>query len=259
MVENVTDTLRILDFPIAEQVIEVPKISCSPCPSRFLVPVPQSAEQFGGSAHRVVSHAHRSSDRGADRGHSSSSWSWSRFLSQDRVQQRRFLAFLSGIVEQLVDFPEQTVEQIVDIPGGGLQGSCPGQVSPASSCFHSPAGSDDDADVPGAGGLRTFPRLKKARSWLRNRVRGCPPVAAHPRRLLSWRARPCRTPLSGSSSGNATLASLTSGTDVLTGQSGRHQLVLRSCGSAKRMRREGSGTGTGSRVSTFDLPPLPPG
>ena len=35
MVENVTDTLlRILDFPIAEQVVEVLKISCSPCPSR---------------------------------------------------------------------------------------------------------------------------------------------------------------------------------------------------------------------------------
>ena len=35
LVENVTDTLlRILDVPIADQVIEVPKISCSPCPSR---------------------------------------------------------------------------------------------------------------------------------------------------------------------------------------------------------------------------------
>ena len=42
VVENVTDTLRILDLPIAEQVIEVPKISCSPCPSRFFVPEPQS-------------------------------------------------------------------------------------------------------------------------------------------------------------------------------------------------------------------------
>ena len=45
-VENVTDTLRILDFPIAEQVIEVPKISCSPCPSRSRVPEPQTAEQL---------------------------------------------------------------------------------------------------------------------------------------------------------------------------------------------------------------------
>ena len=46
MVENVTDTLRILDLPIAEQVIEVPKISCSPCPLRSLVPEPQTAEQL---------------------------------------------------------------------------------------------------------------------------------------------------------------------------------------------------------------------
>ena len=46
MVGNVTDTLRILDHPIAEQVIEVPKIYCSPCPSRSVVPVPQSAEQL---------------------------------------------------------------------------------------------------------------------------------------------------------------------------------------------------------------------
>ena len=45
-VENVKDTLRILDHPIAEQVIEVPKIYCSPCPSRSVVPVPQSAEQL---------------------------------------------------------------------------------------------------------------------------------------------------------------------------------------------------------------------
>ena len=46
MVDNVTDTLRILDFPIAEQVIEVPKISCSPCPSRSPFPEPQTAEQL---------------------------------------------------------------------------------------------------------------------------------------------------------------------------------------------------------------------
>ena len=45
-VDHVEDALRILDFPIAEQVIEVPKISCSPCPLRSLVPEPQSAEQL---------------------------------------------------------------------------------------------------------------------------------------------------------------------------------------------------------------------
>ena len=74
-------------------------------------------------------------------------------------------------------------------------------------------------------------------------------MSAHQRRLLSWRSRRCRTPSGGCSSLNATLARLTSGTDVQTVQSGRHQLVSRSCGSAKGMRREGAGTGTGIRVS----------
>ena len=46
MVDNVLDALRLLDLPIAEQVIDVPKISCSPCPSRCPIPEPQSAEQL---------------------------------------------------------------------------------------------------------------------------------------------------------------------------------------------------------------------
>ena len=45
-VENVADALPIHDRPIAEQVVEVPKISCSPCPSRSLIPEPQSADQL---------------------------------------------------------------------------------------------------------------------------------------------------------------------------------------------------------------------
>ena len=46
MADYVVGALRLLDRPMAEQVIEVPKISCSPCPSRSFVPVPQSAEQL---------------------------------------------------------------------------------------------------------------------------------------------------------------------------------------------------------------------
>ena len=73
-----------------------------------------------------------------------------------------------------------SVEQIVHIPGGGLQDSRPGQGSPASSSFHSPAGSDDDADEPGTGVFRTFPRLKKVRRSPRTRVRECFGASAHP-------------------------------------------------------------------------------
>ena len=45
-VDSVTDVLRLLDRPLAEQAISVPKISCSPCPSRSRVSEPQSAEQL---------------------------------------------------------------------------------------------------------------------------------------------------------------------------------------------------------------------
>ena len=83
----------------------------------------------------------------------------------------------------------------------------------------------------------------KVRRVLRTRGRNCSPSRAHPRRLLSWRA-----PSSGCGSGNAMLARLSSGTDVLTVKSGGLQLVSRSCHSAKGMRRERCTTGTGTRV-----------
>ena len=57
---------------------------------------------------------------------------------------------------------ERTVEQIVRFPGEGLQDFRPGQSSPASSSFHSPAGSDDDANEPGDEVFRTFPMEKSA-------------------------------------------------------------------------------------------------
>ena len=74
---------------------------------------------------------------------------------------------------------ERTVEQIVRFPGEGLQDSRPGQFSPASSSFQSPAGSDDDANEPGDGVFRTFPHGKKVRSAGR--------VSADlPRHISSW-------------------------------------------------------------------------
>ena len=46
MVDNVLDALRIPERPIAEQVVEVPKILIDVIPARSLVPEPQTAEQF---------------------------------------------------------------------------------------------------------------------------------------------------------------------------------------------------------------------
>ena len=65
----------------------------------------------------------------------------------------------------------------------------------------------------------------------------------------STRAAQLGTPSSGCGSGTATLASPTTGTDALSVQSGRLQLVLRSCGTAKGMRRGSATAGTGTRVS----------
>ena len=77
------------------------------------------------------------------------------------------------------------MEQIVHFPGEGLQDFRPGQSSPASSSFHSPAGSDDDANEPGDGVFRTFLHGKKCGVPGRS-VRTCPGTSAHgPRRLLS--------------------------------------------------------------------------
>ena len=171
---------------------------------------------------------------------------WSRPVVVDEVEVFTVYtqdSVLKRLVEQIIVFQQQLPSKSLTFPvprGAPLD-------------FHQ--------DPPRAAGSTGFARYgksrvfshfspwKKVRSWLRTRVRGCTPVSAHPRRLLSWRSRPCRTPSSGCSSGNASQARPTTGTDVLTVQSGRHQLVSRSCGLVKGMRREGSGTGTGIRVS----------
>ena len=46
MVDYVAQALRLLDRPIAEQVLAVPTVSCSSCPSRSRVSEPQSADQL---------------------------------------------------------------------------------------------------------------------------------------------------------------------------------------------------------------------
>ena len=158
MVESVTDTLRILGFRIAEQVIEVPKISCSPCPSRSLVSEPQSVEQLVDVP---------------------------TVLSPLRVAEqivgipvpcgrgrRRVQGFLpqqssTATTSYLERISERTVEQIVDFPSsaGGL-----GQGSSSSA---------GPADEDFTGGFSHFSRDKKVRLPQPSRVRACPPVSAH--------------------------------------------------------------------------------
>ena len=111
-VDFVADALRILDLPMAEQAIEVPKISCSPCPSRSPVPEPQSAEQLVEvptvlSPVRIVGTPVP--------------------LGRGKRRVEGFLPEQSSTAthSSLERISERTVEQIVDIcPGGGLgQGS----------------------------------------------------------------------------------------------------------------------------------------
>ena len=233
MVDQLPDVMRFFDFllPVPEQVIEVPKILLDDVPMRTAVRDTQLAEQLV-EVPTIVS------------------YSWLQFIMEQNVDIP--VPGRGGGISGLQGFlPGQsstapTVVQIVDIPGGGLQGSRPGQGSPASSSFQSPAGSDDDADEPGKGVFRTFPqRKKKVRSWLRTRGRNC--SAGGP-------------PSSGCGSGNATLARLTSGTDATNSAVWQAPAGVEVVWYGERDEEGGIWYWhRDTRISTFDLPPLPPG
>ena len=166
MVERLVDVLQLLDalIPVAEQVIDVPKMFIERIPPRTSVREPQLAEQL--------------------------------------VEVPTIVSFssLQRIMEQTVDIPvpqggrriaerisARLLEQMFDcIPGGGPHGFRPGQSSSSSS--HRPAGISKDTDEPVDGVFRTFPRGKKVRQSLRTRGRNCLRTRAHGRRQLM----PCR-------------------------------------------------------------------
>ena len=147
MGEQLVDVLRFFDTlcPVAEQVIDVPKISLEDIPARRLCREPQLAEQLV-EVPTVVSYSS---------------------LLQRTVEQHVDIPVPRGggrLAGLQGSSPGQSstafVEQIGHIPGGGLQGFRPRQGSTTSSSF-SPA-TDDDADEPGTGVFRTFPRSKKS-------------------------------------------------------------------------------------------------
>ena len=152
-VENVTDALRILDQPMAKQVIEVPKISCSPCPSRSCIREPQVAEQLV-QVPTIVSFSslQRIAEQNVD------------IPGPHRAGRIAGLqGFLPGQSSTALQerISERILEQIVDcIPGGGPQGFRPGQSSSSSS--HRPAGINEDTDEPGDGFFALIPGEKSA-------------------------------------------------------------------------------------------------
>ena len=167
MVENATDTLlRILDRPVAEQVIEVPTISCSPCPSRSRVPEPQLAEQLVDvptvlTPTRIALRiAEQIVDTPVPRG-------------RDKRRVQGFFPVQSSTATPSVErISERTVEQNVDISSGaGLGQGASSSAGPADEDF--------------TGVFRTFPHGKKCGVPGRS-VRTCPGTSAHgPRRLMS--------------------------------------------------------------------------
>ena len=127
--------------PVAEQVIDVPKISLEDIPARRLCREPQLVEQLV-EVPTVVSYtsfSQRTVEQTVDNP-----------ASRGRGRSGGLQGFFPG---------QSTTAAAVDIsvPRGDLQGFLPGQGSTASSS-HSP----DAENEAGEGVFRTFPRLKKS-------------------------------------------------------------------------------------------------
>ena len=201
MVEQLVDFLTPLDFPVPEQVIEVPKIVCPPRAARTVLGAPQTVEQLV-EAPTIV------------------------FLIdviRQPVEQPVDIPVRAwdGTVGRLQDFlpghfSSSSVEQIADIPvphhgvSGGFQGFHPGQSTAASSeqivdiqvahggpHLQDPGLASLPQEVAGEvfqGGFSTLLRRKKVRRLVRTRGRNCSASRAHPRGQLipmSLAARGC--------------------------------------------------------------------
>ena len=203
---------------------------------------------------------------------------------------------VTQLVEQLVEVPttvsysslQRTVEQHVDIPvpgGGGsvssLHGFLPGQRStsspsrkriseriveqivdpvsrgslPGSSSSHSPAGDEERADEPGKGVFRTFPQVKKSAKVTSHPGSELPPhssswtAAAQLEDSVEWvrlREKHAGKTYFWNRRTNSTVWRDPAGVEVVW--YGEKDEV----GGVWYWHRD-------TRVSTFDLPPLPPG
>ena len=243
-VDNVADALRILDFPIAEQVIEVPH--------DLLFSVSFSFSPFLSRSQR-------------------NSWwkcppcclpSASPCGSRNRSLTLQFLVVVVKVLSpgqsttatssSLERIPERTVEQIVDIssPGDGLgRGSALAlqtRILLGGFSHFSPlekvrsAGQVVSAKLGGHVSSSTLSAHQMARA---RRARG-----------LCWFRRV------GADLSPPTSASPVTGTDVPTSPLGTCRWVLMSSGSGSSLQEEMYVTGTRSLgLTVHTLPPLPPG
>ena len=167
------------DMPLADQVIEVPKVSCPARCGRTVLCTPQTAEELvevptilTPSFLRMLQNV----DIPVPHGGRGASGGLQGFLPGHVEQTVDFPASCSGVRRLQGFFPEQSstatssslerisernVEQIVDSCGfgGGLQDLRPGLSSSSSS--RDPARVSEALDEPGEGVFRTFPQIKK--------------------------------------------------------------------------------------------------
>ena len=145
------------------------------------------------------------------------------------------------------------MEQIVDpVFSGGLHGSLSGH---GSSSSHSPAGDEERADEPGKGVFRTFPQiLKSAKLASHSRSELLPESspstrAAQLEDFVEWvrlRERHAGKPYYWNRRTNSTVWQAPAGVEVVWyGERDEEEVRY-------YWHRD-------TRVSTFDLPPLPPG
>ena len=179
MVEQLVDILAPLDFRIAEQVIDVPKILCPPCAARTVLREPQTVDQLvevptivSWSLLQRIMEQHVDipvPGVGGRRGRKRRTRLWpklERRRGQDvDIRSAGLQGFLPGQSSTSLHGPqvrisERNVEQIaVSRVGEGLQDFLPGQ---SSSSSRDPARGFEALDEPGYGVFRTFPQIQKS-------------------------------------------------------------------------------------------------
>ena len=165
MGEQLVNILAPLDFRVAEQVIEVPKIVCPPRAARTVLRAPQTADQLV-EVPTIISYSSL----------------LQRIMEQNVAipvplgrggRNADLQGFLRGQgptapFSSLERISEQIVEQTVDIPaaGGGLADFSPGQSS--FSVAHSPAAWLNPEDEPVQRVFRTFSPEEKSANVTRH-------------------------------------------------------------------------------------------
>ena len=208
MVDKLTDAFRVMDQPIAEQVIAVPKISGLSCPSRASLREPQMAEHLM-EVPTIVSYS---------------------FLQQLSVEQTVDIPVPHGgfACGGPPDFPpghgplKRTEEEIISVTH---------RVFWRSSRFSHRTFYSSWVLVE-INKVFTLDRVRPRRTFTFQFPVVCP------------RTRTCLPPLSGCSSVTATRARPTTGTDALKRLSGSHRLASGWCGSARRAQGGRYTTGT---------------